>query len=156
MERYIRKGTKRFMKNKKGIQAILAALLLVVIVVGMSGMVYAWSSGLLGGLMMESPSVGETISMDAYSVDATNDNATLYLRNTGDKDITLVSYYITNPSGATAGADWTIAPALAVNSVSSVRIPESGAYADGFDAGYAYTIKVITASGTQFTFAVRA
>src|SRR5207245_11196678 len=45
------KKLRKIMKDKKGINTILAALLMVVIVVLASLMVYAWSTGFLGVLV---------------------------------------------------------------------------------------------------------
>src|SRR5207302_5786346 len=47
------KKLKKIIGNKKGIDTILAALLMVVIVVVASVMVYAWSTGLLGTLLVK-------------------------------------------------------------------------------------------------------
>ena len=63
------KPIRRLFKNKKGIDTILAALLMVVIVVVASVMVYAWSTGLLGGLLVTPQAGKENLTMDpnAYS-----------------------------------------------------------------------------------------
>src|SRR2546427_12561944 len=61
------KKLKKIIGNKKGIDTILAALLMVVIVVVASVMVYAWSTGLLGTLLVQ-PNVGkEALTMDTYA-----------------------------------------------------------------------------------------
>src|SRR5207249_3209931 len=52
------KKLKKIIGNKKGIDTILAALLMVVIVVVASVMVYAWSTGLLGTLLV-TPQTGK-------------------------------------------------------------------------------------------------
>src|SRR5437667_8563685 len=58
------KKLKKIIGNKKGIDNILVAKLMVVIVVVASVMVYAWSTGLLGTLLVQ-PNVGkEAITMD--------------------------------------------------------------------------------------------
>src|SRR5437660_12472199 len=91
---------RRYLKNKKGINTILAALLMVVIVVVASVMVYAWSTGLLGTLLVQ-PNVGkEALTMDTYAF-PTNNNVTLTLRNAGTASITFDSYYVKNSTGTT-------------------------------------------------------
>src|SRR5437867_11761041 len=84
---------KRLFKNKKGIDTILAALLMVVIVVVASVMVYAWSTGLLGSLLV-TPQVGkEALSLENTSF--TNGTyATLFIRNTGTASVSFVTYYV--------------------------------------------------------------
>src|SRR5712692_9580555 len=84
---------RQYLKNRKGINTILASLLMVVIVVVASVMVYAWSTGLLGTLLV-TPNVGkESINMDQYAF-ANNNNVTLYLRNSGSVPISFQSYYV--------------------------------------------------------------
>ncbi|TMI26968.1 hypothetical protein E6H36_03695, partial [Candidatus Bathyarchaeota archaeon] len=76
------KTIKRLFKNKKGIDTILAALLMVVIVVVASVMVYAWSTGLLGSLLV-TPNVGkEALNSENYAF-TNSTSSTLYIRNTG-------------------------------------------------------------------------
>ncbi len=93
------------MKNKKGIDTILAALLMVVIVVVASVMVYAWSTGLLGALMGNSSSnVGkEAMNMEFFGFNCPASgscyNVTMNLRNVGSASISLASYYVSDPSG---------------------------------------------------------
>jgi len=144
---------KKIMKEKKGISTILAALLLVVIVVVASVIVYAWSTGLLGSLMPSSPSVKEGLSMDSYKWETTG-NPTLYIRNVGTVDITLQSYYIEEagqtkdgPTAVPSGSN-----TVAVNSVQSVPITPSGTFT--WVSGHSYTVKLVTARGTQFAFTV--
>src|SRR5215469_16491182 len=94
------KAIKRLFKNKKGINTILAVLLMVVIVVVASVMVYAWSTGLLGSLLVQ-PNVGkEALTMDTYAF-PNNSNVTLTLRNAGTVAITFASYYVKNATGTT-------------------------------------------------------
>jgi len=84
---------RRYLKNKKGINTILASLLMVVIVVVASVMVYAWSTGLLGTLLVQ-PNVGkEALTMDTFAF-PNNNNVTLTLRNAGTVAVTFSSYYV--------------------------------------------------------------
>src|SRR5215831_11606732 len=92
------KTIKRLFKNKKGIDTILAALLMVVIVVVASVMVYAWSTGLLGSLLVTPQAGKEALTMEQYNF-ANNNSTTLYLRNTGTASITLQAYYVKDASG---------------------------------------------------------
>src|SRR5215471_7928285 len=99
------KPIKRLLKNKKGIDTILAALLMVVIVVVASVMVYAWSTGLLGALLV-SPNVGkETLGASPENVawNSTNNGVVLYIRNIGTVSVNLGTYYIKDA----AGNQWT-------------------------------------------------
>src|SRR5438094_8805302 len=90
----------KLIKNKKGINTILASLLMVVIVVVASVMVYAWSTGLLGTLLVQ-PNVGkEALTMDTFAF-PNNNNVTLTLRNAGTDAVTIRSSNVKNASGTT-------------------------------------------------------
>src|SRR5207245_1922691 len=91
-------NTQRYVKDKKGIHTILAALLMVVIVVVASVMVYAWSTGLLGTLLVTPNTGKEAMNIENYAFNS-NVNVTLDLRNTGSASITLNSYYVKDSSG---------------------------------------------------------
>ena len=92
------KTIKRLFKNKKGIDTILAALLMVVIVVVASVMVYAWSTGLLGSLLV-TPTVGkEALNAENYAF-SNSTSATLYIRNSGSASVSFASYYVKDSAG---------------------------------------------------------
>ena len=59
------KAIRKYLKDKKGIDTILAALLMVVIVVVASVMVYAWSTGLLGTLLVHPTTGQENLALEA-------------------------------------------------------------------------------------------
>jgi len=142
---------KKILKGKKGISTILAALLLVVIVVVASVIVYAWSTGLFGGLMPSSPSVKEGLSMDSYKWTA-NSTATLYIRNVGSVDVTIESYYI-EEAGQTKSGPTACGVTILVNQALEVPVTPSGFT---WVSGHSYTVKLITMRGTQFAFTVTA
>lgn len=159
--------------QRKGINTILASLLMVVIVVVAAVMVYAWSTGLLGTLLVnpnnnkEGPLVADTINFPSAQ------NVTLYIRNQGTLGVTLTSFYITDSSGDTwQDLSWT-GPTIAAGQVSTVNlsIPNTSTstacwsnsqatatcnYIAGtstftsFTSG-AYTIKVVTARNNPFS-----
>ncbi|HZY93707.1 MAG TPA: hypothetical protein VFE98_02470 [Candidatus Bathyarchaeia archaeon] len=154
---------KKIMKNKKGIDTILAALLMVVIVVVASVMVYAWSTGLLGTLLV-TPSTGkESLQQETvFFPGTTYMNMTVNIRNTGSVAATLVSYYVKDSSGnqyaKTSG--WTNAPTVPPNAVATgvflINTQCTGCSLTGtaftFQSGYSYTVVVVTSRNNQFTF----
>jgi FlaG/FlaF family flagellin (archaellin) len=167
--------------NKKGIDTILAALLMVVIVVVAAVMVYAWSTGLLGTLLVTPNAGKETLVNDAgtYAFNCPGTgacmNVTVNIRNSGSASVTLGSYYISDSSGnqwaVTTG--WTNAPTLTPGQVAITKFyigttctstttgygsncqytGTSGSF-PGFVSGYAYTVKVVTVKGTPFSFPI--
>src|SRR5881397_2612749 len=94
------KKLRKIVKDKKGINTILAALLMVVIVVVASVMVYAWSTGLLGSLMITPTAGKEALNADTYSF-YNGTMAAVNIRNTGSASVSLVTYYVKDPSGST-------------------------------------------------------
>src|SRR2546426_6096455 len=158
------KTIKRLFKNKKGIDTILAALLMVVIVVVASVMVYAWSTGLLGSLLV-TPTVGkEPLNAENYSF-SNSTAATLYIRNTGSATVSFASYYVKDSAGNQySKTSWTNAPAgAAPNALSTAYINIGASCASGctnqgsaftFTAGSSYIVTVITSRNNQFTFTI--
>src|SRR6266704_6303963 len=96
--------TKSLFRDKKGIDTILAALLMVVIVVVASVMVYAWSTGLLGSLLVTPPTGKEALNLESAapgSIASAATNETLYIRNSGTSTISFTTYYVKDSAGDT-------------------------------------------------------
>ncbi len=157
---------KKIMKNKKGIDTILAALLMVVIVVVAAVMVYAWSTGLLGTLLVNPNNNKEgPLSADTYSFSSVT-NVTLTIRNSGTSNVTLATYYVTDSNGNQwSKQSWTgptIAPNKAIITVVLIGTVACSTCAytgtanafNSFTSGYSYTVKVVTAKNNPFTFTV--
>ncbi len=164
--------------NKKGIDTILAALLMVVIVVVASVMVYAWSTGLLGTLLINPNNNKEgPLFADNSSVCGTTNctNSTINIRNAGTLSVTLTAYYITDSSGNqwsltawTAGGknpSLTIAPNAVLPTyffisggcTSPNTCTYTGSNTAPFNTGFttgSYTVKVLTSRNNPFSFTV--
>lgn len=149
------KKMKSILKNKKGMSAILATLLLVVIVVAMGAIVYAWSTGLIGGMMKQPASTGEALTLDS-GVFNTATNATLSVRNVGDSSVSLERCYVEGTDGSSTTVESTglSITSIPVSSVSDVVITVSPTSMN-FTQGYTYEFKMVTASGNQFVFSLR-
>jgi len=170
------KKLKKIIGNKKGIDTILAALLMVVIVVVASVMVYAWSTGLLGTLLVTPQTGKEAMNIENSAFNSVY-NVTLDLRNTGSSSITLNSYYVKDSSGnqwsrltwqTDAGGQHPAA--IAPNALGIVYVSiGNGATGSGgqcgssctqtgsftqFSTGFSYTIVVVTSRNNQFSFTV--
>ena len=154
---------KKIIGNKKGIDTILAALLMVVIVVVASVMVYAWSTGLLGTLLVQ-PNVGkEALTMDTFAFPS-NNNVTLTLRNAGTVAVTFSSYYVKNATGTTyTQSGWTWGPTIQPNAPGLANIGITagcggcGSFSTSsftFVSGNSYTVTLVTSRNNQFNFNV--
>ncbi len=167
---------RRYLKNKKGINTILASLLMVVIVVVASVMVYAWSTGLLGTLLV-TPSTGKEAMNIENSAFNSAYNVTLDLRNVGSASITLNSYYVkdssgnqwsrlawqTDSSGQHPGAIAPNALGIVYVSIGTGAAGTGGQCGSGctptgtftqFNTGNSYTVVVVTSRNNQFSFTV--
>ena len=156
---------RKYFNNKKGIDTILAALLMVVIVVVASVMVYAWSTGLLGTLLVHPTTGQENLNYVSNSGAFSNGtNMTAYINNLGTANATLQTYYVKDSNGNSyqysyaTGAGPTIAPnkSVAINFPIATSCPSctlSGS-AYTFTSGYSYTVLMITTRNNQFTFSV--
>ena len=118
------KHTRKIRGNKKGINTILAALLMVVIVVVAAVMVYAWSTGLLGTLLVNPNNNKEgPLALDTNAAYPGNYNVTLYIRNSGTLGVTLTSFYITDSNNDIwQDVNWANGPSISPNAVLTLTI----------------------------------
>jgi hypothetical protein len=151
--------------NRKGLDTILATLLLVVIVVVMTVIVYSWSLGVFGKILPAPPTGREILTIENQGFDSTNMNMILYLRNTGSTPTTLASYYIQDQNGNQyARTIWTVPPTTPASIVNGtgVFLPINTACSScthtgnsfTFQSGNSYTITLITQRNNQFSFTI--
>lgn len=165
------KSVKNLLKGKKGIDTILAALLMVVIVVVASVMVYAWSTGLLGTLLVTPQTGKEALNIEGSASFTSNNSTILSIRNTGSASVTLVSYYVRdNSNNQYALTTWNGPQGIAPNALSQPTINigkactgctyNGAAYTAttaglfNFVSGNSYTVIVVTSRNNQFTFTI--
>jgi len=151
--------------NRKGLDTVLATLLLVVIVVVMTVIVYSWSQGAFGAILPAPPTGREILTIENQGFDASNMKLTLYLRNTGSTPTTLASYYIQDQSGNQyARTVWAVPPTSPSNIVNGtgVFLPINTACTSctntgnsfTFQSGNSYTITLVTQRNNQFSFTI--
>ena len=148
--------------NRKGVDTILATLLLVVIVVAMTVIVYSWSQGVLGSILPAPPTGREILTIENQGFDSTNMNMTLYLRNTGSTPITLASYYVQDQNGNQySRTTWPNNPTQPGNLAKVFLLINTACTSCGhtgsafqFQAGNSYTISLVTQRNNQFSFTI--
>ncbi|OLD08397.1 MAG: hypothetical protein AUI95_03160 [Crenarchaeota archaeon 13_1_40CM_3_52_4] len=151
--------------DRKGVDTILATLLLVVIVVVMTVIVYSWSLGVLGNILPSPPTGREILTIENQGFDTSNMKLTLYLRNTGSTPTTLASYYVQDQNGNQyARTSWTVPPTSPASIVNGtgVFLPINTACSScthtgnsfTFQSGNSYTITLITQRNNQFSFTI--
>ncbi len=169
--RRIKMRERSFRKDKRAIDQIIAALLMVVIVVVASVMVFVYSTGLFGALLRAPTTATENISLEYAYFSPSNNNVTLSIRNTGSTPITLTSYFVKDSSGdAYARVNWatgfspqtgSFAPKLLASPTPTVLISTAcgaGCTYTGtaftFVPGQVYTVVLVTARNTQFSLQI--
>ncbi len=148
--------------NGKGVDTIVAALLMVVIVVVTSVIVYSWSIGILGSILPSPPPGRESLTIEYQGFDPANKNMTLYLRNTGNVQTPLISYYVNDLNGNQyAKTTWTgptIAPTALGTAYIAINTACSGCKLIGspftYQPGNSYTVTVLTSRNNQFSFTI--
>ena len=156
---------RRFLKNRQGIDTIIASLMMVVIVVIASVMVFTYATGLFGALLIAPKTATENISLEYASFPSSNSAVNLYVRNTGSTPITLTSYYVKDDSGNQyARTSWSSAPGpfsptgwanatVLISSACGSSCTSTGT-AFTFSQGQVYTVVLVSARNTQFSLSV--
>lgn len=151
---------RRLFRDKRGIDTIIATLLMVVIVVAAAAMVFVYATGLFGALTQAPNLQKEQLSLEFSTFGPQNPtyNVTLYLRNTGTVPVTLIAYYVNLNSSQYAKTTW-VGPTIAPTSLGQPQILISGACgctstgsSFTFTVGSSYTISLLTSRGTSFSF----
>lgn len=150
--------------DRKGMETILAGLLLVVIVVAMSVMILAWSAGVFGSILPAPTQGREILTFENQAYNTANNNVTLYLRNTGGVTVSLVSFYIQDINGnqCSKSSGWTAGPfgpgQLAQVPLGIPAPPSNYCKWTGtpftFQQGNTYAVTLVTSHNSQFSFTI--
>ena len=150
-------------RDRKGIDTIIASLLMVVIVVIASVMVYVYATGLFGALLQGPQTSAEAINLEYPSFSPNNNQVTLFLRNTGGSTVTLTGYYVKDNYGnqysqASLNPRTTFAPSTLAQPNVTIANACVGCSNIGarftFQTGNAYTVSFISSRGGQFSFTI--
>jgi len=156
------------MRKVKGIEPIVAAVLLIVLAVVGAVLLYLWFAGYVtkATSQAEQISATERLSIEAANLSSTTGVSYLYVRNLGGSNVTLATAYLLKPgtvSPLCAPSAITVYRGLstASSTVSTlypgqdqlVRISFTGCT---ITSGYSYVIKIVTQQGTQFAVTVTA
>ena len=155
---------RKLVSDKRGVDTIIATLLMVVIVVAASVMVFVYATGLFGALTQAPNLQREQLSLEFTNFGPQNPtyNVTLYMRNTGSVPVSLIAYYVKNSNSSQyAKTTWTGPSLIAPSSLGQAQVLISGACgctntggSFTFTVGGSYTVTVLTSRGTQFSFSV--
>jgi hypothetical protein len=144
------------MKTKtKGLEPIVAAVLLIVIAVIGAVLVYLWFAGYVTRATSQAEQIAasEKLKIEAAEL-TTGGSVTLHVRNLGGDTARVVHIYILRPGSITPICYGPATPVVVINpgSVESFTRTLSCSLSAGFD----YVVKIVTQKGTEFAVTVTA
>jgi FlaG/FlaF family flagellin (archaellin) len=149
------------MKTKtKGLEPIVAAVLLIVVAVIGAVLVYLWFAGYVtkATSQAESMAASEKLKIEAASLTAGQGGAgtaTLYVRNLGGDAVQVVQAYVFKPGSTNVlcAAPITASPIQPGHmSTITVDLPATCR----INTSYDYVIKIVTQKGTEFAVTITA
>ena len=145
------------MQKVKGLEPIVAAVLLIVVAVIGAVLIYLWFAGYVTKTtsQAEQMAASEKLKIEAASL-FNNGSAKLHVRNLGGGTVNITTVYILRPG--------TITPICGPTSPTGTATINPGALATvsitftgcTIDAGNDYVIKIVTQRGTEFAVTVTA
>ena len=135
---------------------------MVVIVVAASFMVLAWSTGLLGGLLVTPKPPNEAINLESTTYNNST-SVTLGLRNSGSASLSLITYYVKDTVNSQYARTVWAGPSINPGALGPANFnigascPTCTQATDNFvfTTGNSYTVIVVTARNSQFTFTIQ-
>jgi len=159
------------MKTKtRGLEPIVAAVLLIVVAVIGAVLVYLWFAGYVtkATSQAEQMTASERLKIEAANITLSKNQAYLYIRNLGGDKVTLATAYIFRPGTINPlciinqGSITAYTPDLATKLNPAILFPGALQLVNftvtncGLQSGYDYVIKLVTPMGTEFAVTVTA
>ena len=147
------------MKPKtRGLEPIIAAVLLIVVAVIGAVLVYLWFAGYVTRAVSQAEqiSASEKLKIEAAAL-STEPLVILHVRNLGGDAARVVHIYILRPGSITPICSVDIDPALVINPGSVLDIDmDLSEWGCSIDPGFDYVVKIVTQKGTEFGVTVTA
>jgi FlaG/FlaF family flagellin (archaellin) len=150
----------------KGLEPIVAAVLLIVVAVIGAVLVYLWFAGYVTKATSQAEQMAASEKLKIEAANLTSLGGALFIRNLGGDNVTLSTIYVLKPGtvnplctassiaiykGTSTSTDEALT--LYPGSLQLVKFTVSNC---GISAGYDYVIKVVTQKGTEFAVTVTA
>lgn len=138
--------------DKRGVSVVIAALLLIAIAVAAAILLYVFAIGLIGGLQSSGgQQTKQQLIMEAYNWVGTA--VTLQLRNVGSAEIDLgaADFFINGLDAGTVGGTCNANVLIPQEGCEGTLTPPGALTITG---GVAYTLKIVTADGAVFSYAI--
>ena len=138
---------------RRGVDPIIATLLLIAISVAAGIIVYVYVNSLAGGLTGGGGSqMSEQLSMDAYNYGTIASGVTIVVRDTGGGSVTIASVFFDGALAASFGSQSPAncaagATATAVGATCTFSLTTSPASVETATAGTSHSIKILSATG---------
>ncbi|ABL88564.1 hypothetical protein Pisl_1405 [Pyrobaculum islandicum DSM 4184] len=141
------------MNKVKGLEPIVAVVLLIVVAVIGAVLVYLWFAGYVtkATSQAEQMATSEKLKIEAATL-LTNGTATLYVRNLGGDKATIVTAYIMKPGTLTPICTASLSTTIDPGTLTQVKATCTATLTAGSD----YVIKIVTSKGTEFAVTVTA
>jgi len=158
--------------NRRGIEAIVGAVLLIVITVVAAVLLYLWFTGYLTGTASKAPQINTVQQFIVTGASISSGSVTAYVENTGNVPVTIVQANVLNPQNgqvlcsAAVGDTGTGYPSPA--SLTSITVSSSGnigtvsftcsstSTGTGIISGQSYTIQLISNNGVSAEYTTTA
>jgi len=155
--------------NRRGIEAIVGAVLLIVITVVAAVLLYLWFTGYLTGTASKAPQINTVQQFIVTGASISSGTVTAYVENTGNVPVTIVQANVLNPqngqvvcsavaSGAGTGSTSSLPSfsSTTVSSSGSIGIVSFTCSPSPFSSGQSYTIQLISNNGVSAEYTTTA
>ena len=143
---------KKFFKNSKAISPIFATLILIAIAVIAGVVVYMFTSGTLATMTGGGTAAQEKVSVQGFSLKATNGALTVYSTSTNGLDVSVSSIIVKDQTGATIGILTPTSPATSLGTLTKDGAlgTITGTATGSYTVGNTYSVTLTTAKGGSF------
>jgi len=144
--------TRHFAKLRRHVKAlspIFAVLILIAIAVIAGIIVYMFTSGYLGTMMGGGSAGQEKVAIETVAANATSGSITVHAKSTGGGDVIIQDAILKNAAGQTVEVKTlTASKTLPANGTLTAVVCDF--VAANVDAGYTYTVTLVSQAGNQF------
>jgi len=141
-------------EGRRGVSPVIATLLLIVIAVAAAVLVYMWTVGYATQMKPTTLETGERLKIEAGSLNSSNGQATLYVRNVGGSPTYVVTaYLLTTAQDVIQRYNFTTPQKIDVGSVQSISIGFASA---NVMKGQTYIVRIVTSLGNEFAIELKA
>ena len=133
---------------RRGVSPVIATVLLILVAVAATVIIWTWVSGAASNNPTAQPALQEKITIDAVQYIGANNTAIVYITNTGQVNVDIVSAYILNATTGTVVCGGPLTTPVSISAQSSGKVLLNCV----LTAGEPYVAKAVTANGISATY----